>query len=99
MERESDGDLLARHIDVLREAVRRTRAERPFHIDAWVVMPDHMHCVITLPHCDSDYSNRIKAIKIRFSRGVPRTRASFSSTRSKRRAWHLAAPLQGTYDS
>jgi putative transposase len=69
---ERGGDLLVRHIDVLREAVRRTRAERPFHIDAWVVMPDHIHCVLTLPPGDADFSNRIKAIKISVSRGKPR---------------------------
>ncbi len=39
-------DLLIRHIAALREAVRRTRAERPFHIDGWVVvLPDYLHCV------------------------------------------------------
>lgn len=38
-------DLLVRHIDALREAVRLTRQQRPFHIDAWVVLPDHLHCV------------------------------------------------------
>ena len=38
-----------RHIDALREAVRRTRLGRPFAIDAWVVLPEHPHCVITLP--------------------------------------------------
>jgi len=70
-------DLLTRHIDALRAAVRRTRDERPFHIDAWVVLPDHMHCVITLPPGDVDYSNRIKAIKIRFVRAVaPQERRS-----------------------
>jgi Transposase and inactivated derivatives len=55
-----------RHIEALREAVRRTWAEQPFYIDAWVVIPDHMHCVITLPPGDDDFSNYIKAIKIRF---------------------------------
>lgn len=74
---ERRSDLLTRHIDALRAAVRRTRDERPFHIDAWVVLPDHMHCVITLPPGDVDYSNRIKAIKIRFVRAVaPRERRS-----------------------
>jgi REP element-mobilizing transposase RayT len=32
-------DTLAQYIDVLREAVRVTRRERPFYIDAWVVRP------------------------------------------------------------
>jgi putative transposase len=86
---ERGGDLLVRHINVLREAVRRTRAERPFHIDAWVVMPDHIHCVLTLPPGDADFSNRIKAIKIRFSRGVPRTerRSEVRAAKGERGIW------------
>lgn len=51
-------DLLVRHIDLLREAVRKTRHERSFHIDAWVVLPDHMHCVWTLPPGDDDFVER-----------------------------------------
>jgi putative transposase len=38
-----------------------------------VVLPAHMHCVITLPEGDDDFSNRIKAIKIRFVRAIPAT--------------------------
>jgi putative transposase len=41
--------LLVKHIDVFRNAVRQVRARRPFHIDAWVVLPDHTHCIWTLP--------------------------------------------------
>ena len=43
------GDLLTRQVDVLREVTRRTKADKPFRIDAWVVLPDHMHCIWTLP--------------------------------------------------
>lgn len=39
-----------------------------FHIDGGVALPDRFHCLITLPAGDSDFSNRIKAIKIRFVR-------------------------------
>jgi putative transposase len=70
------GDLLVRHVDLLREAVRVTKAERPFAIDAFVVMPDHLHCVWTLPEGDANFSVRWGAIKSRFSRRVgfiPRT--------------------------
>jgi putative transposase len=42
-------DILTRPVADLRAAVRATKAERPFAIDAWVVLPDHMHCVWTLP--------------------------------------------------
>jgi putative transposase len=78
-----------RHIDSLREAVRRTRQERPFTIDAWVVLPEHMHCIITLPEGDDDFSNRIKAIKIRFVRSIPATeaRSRVQAARGERAIW------------
>ena len=62
--------LLTEHIDHLRLAVARTRNERPFTIDAFVVLPDHLHCVWTLPDRDADYSTRWGAIKSRFSRSL-----------------------------
>ena len=65
------GDLLVREVGALREAVRATRAERPFGIGAFVVLPDHLHCVWTLPEGDSDYPVRWRLIKARFSRAVP----------------------------
>jgi putative transposase len=64
---------LVRHVDLLRQAVAVTRAKRPFRIDAWVVLPDHMHCVWTLPEGDADYSTRMGEIKGRFSREVRRS--------------------------
>jgi REP element-mobilizing transposase RayT len=42
-------DLLVTHVDALRAAVRKAQSRSPFHIDAWVVLPDHMHCLWTLP--------------------------------------------------
>jgi putative transposase len=63
-----NSDLLIRHIDALRQAVRATRIARPFHIDAWVVLPEHLHCMWTLPPGDDDFSNRWKAIKSASSR-------------------------------
>ena len=82
-------DLLVRRIDAFREAVRRTRIDRPFHIDAWVVLPEHLYCVITLPPGDDDFSNRIKAIKIRFSRAIPseECRSSVQIARRERGIW------------
>ncbi|RII37990.1 transposase [Pseudooceanicola sediminis] len=65
-------DLLVRHVDVLRAAVRATMAERPFVIDAFVVLPDHFHCVWSLPRGDAEYSHRMAAIKARFSRNIRR---------------------------
>ncbi len=61
---------LVDHVEALRQAVRLTLAERPFRIDAWVVLPDHMHCVWTLPEGDAAYSLRVGAIKARFTRAM-----------------------------
>ena len=66
-------DTLVRHVDVLRQAVAVTRAKRLFKIDAWVVLPDHMHCVWTLPEGDCDYSGRMASIKAQFTRDVRRS--------------------------
>lgn len=63
--------LLIRHIDTLRSAVRATRAARPFEIRAWVVLPDHLHAIWTLPKGGRDFSTRWSVIKARFSRAVP----------------------------
>jgi putative transposase len=87
-------DLLVTEIDALRKAVRTARARHPFHIDAWVVLPDHMHCLWTLPPGDIDFPIRWRTIKTTFSRAVPRPderRASLVQKRetgiSQRRDW------------
>jgi putative transposase len=64
-------DLLVAQIDVLRDSVRRARQRVPFHIDAWVVLPDHMHCLWTLPEEDADFAARWRAIKSAFSKSLP----------------------------
>jgi putative transposase len=66
------GRLLVDHIDALRAAVRWVRERHPFHIDAFVVLPDHLHCVWTLPEGDADYSMRWGLIKAKFSRVAAR---------------------------
>lgn len=55
----------------LRESVARVKQTRPFHIDAWVVFPDHIHAVWTLPIGDADYSGRWREIKKAFNRHIP----------------------------
>lgn len=64
-------DVLVREVGRLREAVAAVRRERPFGIEAFVVMPDHLHTVWRMPEGDADYSTRWRLIKSRFSRGLP----------------------------
>jgi putative transposase len=80
---------LITHIGALREAVRRTRARTPFHIDAWVVLPDHMHCLWTLPEGDIDYPRRWRAIKMAFVRSLPidEARSPVNIRRGERGIW------------
>jgi len=66
-------DLLVRHIQALREAVKVVKVRHPFEIKGWVVLPEHLHCVIELPPGDSDYATRLMLIKIGFSKALPKT--------------------------
>jgi putative transposase len=66
----------------MREAVRQVRRHAPFQIDAWVVLPDHMHCLWTLPAGDADFPGRRRAIKTAFSKALP-------ARESRSRAWEL----------
>ncbi len=52
----------------LREAIIKTRQNHHFEIDAWVLLPDHLHCIWALPEGDDDYSTRWNVIKTLFTR-------------------------------
>ena len=90
-------DLLVTQIDALRDAVRQARACAPFHIDAWVVLPDHMHCLWTpvqargrlLPDNDTDFPGRWRAIKKGFSKavGIGEPRSTVMIRRGERGIW------------
>lgn len=62
--------LLTKHIDSLRTAFSSVRWQRPFHIDAIVILPEHLHCLWALPPDDADYSTRWRLIKAAFARTI-----------------------------
>jgi putative transposase len=80
---------LTNNIDLLRTAVRRVRAHHPFEIDACVVLPDHLHCIWTLPPDDDRYSLRWRLIKSIVSKGLPpaERRPRKLCVRSERGIW------------
>jgi putative transposase len=49
--------------NVLREGIKTTQAIHPFTIDAWVLLPDHLHTIWTLPPDDADFGIRWAMIK------------------------------------
>ncbi len=82
-------DLLVRHIGLLRKSVAVVRKAHPFDIHGWVVLPDHLHCVIELPLNYADFATRWRLIKIGFSKGLPQNEARSASRkrRSERGIW------------
>ena len=79
-----DNDSLVRNIDLLREVIAKVKKSHPFTIHAWVVLPEHMHCVIELPEDDTDFATRWMLIKMLFSKSIPKNERR-SATRIERR--------------
>lgn len=67
-----NNDCLTKNIVLLREVISKVKKSHPFKIHAWVVLPEHMHCVIELPEGDADFATRLMLIKMLFSRGIPK---------------------------
>lgn len=63
--------LLTERIGALGDAFRIARAARPFSMPAWVVLPDHLHCIWELPEGDDDFATRWRHVKTAFSRAIP----------------------------
>jgi len=53
---------------ILRQVIEEVKQQHPFTIDAWVLLPDHLHCMWTLPEGDADYSKRWGMIKARYTK-------------------------------
>ena len=81
--------LLVEHVDLLHAAFRATQAARPFILLAWVILPDHLHCIWRLPDGDADNANRWAQIKSGFSRRLPETerRSAYRVSRRERGIW------------
>ncbi|MGH6671154.1 MAG: REP-associated tyrosine transposase [Xanthobacteraceae bacterium] len=62
--------VLVDRMGALRTAIRLTRRRHPFGVDAIVVLPDHLHMIMTLPDGDADFSIRWSLIKRRFTGAV-----------------------------
>ena len=65
--------MLIDQILALRTAMSRTKRDHPFTIDAAVILPDHLHLMMTLPQDDANFSARWYLIKRRFTDAVRKT--------------------------
>ncbi len=53
---------------ILFKAFAEVQSQYPFSMEAWVLLPDHLHAIWTLPDGDNDYSKRWGLIKAKFSK-------------------------------
>jgi len=81
LNRSANGPLVE-NIELLRSSIRGVISEHPVVIDAIVVLPDHMHCIWTMPEGDSDYPKRWALIKSGFSRALPGPAEAVSNSRA-----------------
>jgi len=69
----------------LRDAIRVTRTQQPFQLDAICLLPDHLHCLWMLPDGDADFSSRWNRIKGLFSKRYLAAHASHADPNPSRR--------------
>ena len=81
---ERRSDLLVRHIDDLRAAMKTVKDAHPFAILAMVVLPEHLHAIWSLPPGDADYPMRWSLIKAGFSRRLAKGEHIRASRQAKR---------------
>ena len=81
--------ILTDNIDSLRNAFRNVKNDHPFTINAIVILPEHLHCIWTLPQDDVDFGYRWGLIKAAFSRAIPKTehRSDSRLKRGERGIW------------
>lgn len=75
------------HRENLEASIYEVRKEYPFIIEAWVLLPDHIHCIWTLPPDDNNFSLRWRLIKGGFTARYNKTKYNtwpISESRNKR---------------
>lgn len=75
--------MLINQINLLQAAFAQVKINHPFEIEAVVILPEHLHCILSLPDGDSDFSTRWGLIKAYFSRNIEKSER-ISQSRNKR---------------
>ena len=56
------------NVKIIKGAFKQIALQHPFNVDAFVLLPDHIHCIWTLPESDNAFSTRWRLIKGYFTR-------------------------------
>ena len=81
---ERRSDVLVRHINDLRAAMKTVKDAHLFAILAMVVLPEHLHAIWRLPPGDADYLLCWSLIKAGFSRRLEKDEHIRASRQAKR---------------
>ena len=74
--------LLITHVNEFRHAFKKTKLLHSFELNAMVLLPDHVHMLITLSDENDKYANIVACLKTSFSRQIPKS-ASENLTQSR----------------
>jgi len=66
-------------IELLHSCFQSVKIKLPYDIDALVILPDHLHCIWTLPDNDSDFATRWRLIKTNFTKNYSGNKADVIS--------------------
>nr|WP_231890929.1 transposase [Methylomonas koyamae] len=80
----NNNHLLIENIDELRKAFRHVKQCKPFCVEAFVILPDHLHGIWTLRPSDADFSLRWNMLKGIFSRAIDRGERISKSRQNRR---------------
>jgi len=77
--------ILIENINLLYDSIKEAKEKSHFQISAWVVLPQHMHLIITPKNNDLD--NIMRIIKLRFSYNYRLKNKLYRCTLWQRRCW------------
>ncbi len=67
-------------------AIKQIKNKHPFKMIGYVLLPDHFHCIWTLPENDNDFSMRWRLIKSCFTRlYLPNSKISLTPSRKNKK--------------
>jgi hypothetical protein len=93
-----DNDLLVREIATLRRCFAKERTARPFTINAWVVLPEHMHLDLDVARWRRGFRYAMATDQDGVLQATTTLRMPGDDPKPHGRTRHLAAPLLGTSD-
>jgi len=71
-------------VELVLQAIRKVRGRHPFQLEAYVILPDHLHALWTLPEGDTNFSMRWRLIKEAFTRAYIATHDAPHRNESRR---------------